>query len=127
MKYLSLAVTVLAAACTQVASQDLPDLFSEPTQLWSFQLPADVNLGPTDILKGNGVFLGPDGVTAYVTTVGATVYAFNAYTGAELWSYQPATVGTSITRSHSGLSFGPTADYMVYSVVDNENSLTPET
>ncbi len=127
MKYFSLATAVLAAACTQVASQELPPLFSDPVLLWQSQLTADVNLGPTDVLKGNGVFMAPDGMTAYVTTVGATVYAFDAYSGAALWTYQPETVGTSITRSHSGLSFGPTADYMVYSVVDNENSLNPET
>jgi outer membrane protein assembly factor BamB len=129
MKYLSLVVTVLAAACTtQVAGQEeLPPLFSDPVKLWETQLAADVNLGPTDILEGNGVFMGPDGSTAYVATLGATVYAFNAYTGAQLWTYQPEVIGTSITRSHSGLSFGPTADYMVYSVVDNENSLNPET
>lgn len=106
---------------------ELGPLLAEPTLKWEFTLTADVNLGPTEVEYGNGVFLTPDGTTALVTTVGATIYAFDPYSGALKWTYQPAAVGTSITRSHSGVSFGPTADYMVYSVVDNENSLTPET
>jgi outer membrane protein assembly factor BamB len=126
MNYLTRAL-FLAAACSRAASQELSALLSEPTILWEFQLQADVNLGPTEVLLGNGVFMAPDGVTAFVTTLGATVYAFNAYTGEQKWVYQPAAVGTSITRSHSGVTVAPSGDYMVYSVVDDENSLAPAT
>jgi len=80
-------------------------------------------LGAVDIEAGNGVFIAPDGKHALITTVGATVYAFKAYSGEQAWVYQPEAVGSSIARSHSGVVFGP--DYMVYAVVDNENSLTP--
>lgn len=69
--------------------------------------------------------MAPDGKHALVTTVGATVYAFNAYNGAQAWVYQPEAVGTSIARSHSGVTFGPLGEYIVYAVVDNENSLSP--
>ena len=103
------------------------DLLSEPATLWSAQLFPDVNLGSVEIQAGNGVFMAPDGKHALVTTVGATVYAFNAYTGEQKWVYQPEAIDNSIPRSHSAVTFGPTGDYMVYSVVDNENSLDPTT
>jgi len=69
--------------------------------------------------------MAPDGKHVLVTTVGATVYAFNAYTGEQAWVYQPDVVSDIITRSHSGIVFGPQADYMAYAVVDNENSMNP--
>ena len=106
---------------------ELEVLLSAPATLWSAQLFPDVNLGSVEIQAGNGVFMAPDGKHAIVTTVGATVYAFNAYTGEQKWVYQPEAIDNSIPRSHSAVTFGPTGDYMVYSVVDNENSLDPTT
>ena len=100
-------------------------LLAAPTTLWSAQLFPDIDLGSVEIEAGNGVFMAPDGKHALVTTVGATVYAYNAYNGERAWVYQPEAVGSSIARSHSGVVFGPLGDYMVYSVVDNENSLNP--
>ena len=101
------------------------ELLDAPTTLWSAQLFPDIDLGSVAIEAGNGVFMAPDGKHALVTTVGATVYAFNAYNGEQAWVYQPEAIGNSIARSHSGVVFGPLGDYMVYSVVDNENSLNP--
>ena len=96
-----------------------------PAKIWSAQLFPDVDLGPVEIEAGNGVFMAPDGMHALVTTVGATVYAFNAYNGKKAWVYQPESISNTIVRSHSGVTFGPNSDYMVYAVVDNENSMTP--
>lgn len=100
-------------------------LMAEPNTLWTAQLFPDANLGSVEVQSGNGVFLAPDGAHALVTTVGATVYAFNAYTGEQRWVYQPEQIGTSIARSHSAVTFSPTGEYAVYAVVDNENSLDP--
>ena len=100
-------------------------LLETPAQIWSAQLFPDVDLGPVQIEAGNGVFMAPDGMQALVTTVGATVYAFNAYNGKKAWVYQPESISNTITRSHSGVTFGLNSDYMVYAVVDNENSMTP--
>jgi hypothetical protein len=108
-------------------SIDFQDLLSEPTTLWTAQLFPDADLGSVSIEAGNGIFMAPDGKHAIITTVGATVYAFNAYNGGDgpVWVYQPDAVGSSIARSHSSVTFAPTGDYMVYAVVDNENSLDP--
>lgn len=100
-------------------------LLNAPATLWTAQLFPDVDLGSVEINAGNGVFMAPDGKHALVTTVGATVYAFNAYNGEQAWVYQPESVSDTIARSHSGVVFGPQADYMVYAVVDNENSMNP--
>lgn len=104
---------------------ELEELLESPVELWSTTLFPDINLGAVDVQAGNGVFMAPDGKHALVTTVGATVYAVDAYNGAQAWVYQPEAMGTSIARSHSGVTFGPLGDYMVYAVVDNENSLNP--
>lgn len=119
---------LLATARTTFADETeagLEPLLETPTKLWSAQLFPDVNLGAVEIEAGNGVFMAPDGKHALVTTVGATVYAFNAYTGEQAWVYQPAPISGTIARSHSGVVFGPGVDYMVYAVVDNENSMSP--
>jgi hypothetical protein len=107
-------------------SIDLQDLLLEPTTLWTTQLFPDAELGSVSVEAGNGIFMAPDGKHAIVTTVGATVYAFNAYSGGDpKWLYQAPSVGTSIARSHSSVTFAPSGDYMVFAVVDNENSLDP--
>ena len=130
MKFSNIVSTLylLATAGFAVADQEEPvyePLLDEPTKLWSAQLFPDPDLGSVEIEAGNGVFMAPDGKHALITTVGATVYAFNAYTGEQAWVYQPETISNSITRSHSDVVFGPMEDYMVYAVVDNENSLSP--
>ena len=118
---------LLATARSAVADEEVAyePLLETPTKLWAATLFPDVDLGSVEIEAGNGVFMAPDGKHALVTTVGATIYAFNAYTGEQAWVYQPESISNSITRSHCGPVFGPMADYMVYAVVDNENSLTP--
>jgi hypothetical protein len=107
-------------------SIDFQDLLPEPTTLWTTQLFPNVELGSVSVEAGNGIFMAPDGKHAIVTTVGATVYAFNAYNGGDpKWVYQATSVGSSIARSHSSVTFAPSGDYMVFAVVDNENSLDP--
>ena len=69
----------------------------------------------------------PSGRMAIVTTVGATVYAFDAYSGTEMWQYQAPADGTSIATCRSAVTFSPSGTYMAFSVVDNENSLAPTT
>jgi hypothetical protein len=78
-------------------------------------------------MKGNGVFMSPDGTTAFVTTIGATIYAISPYSGATKWTYQVQSTGENIARSHSAVTFSPTGSFMAMSVVDNENSATPTT
>ncbi|KAG7361839.1 PQQ-like domain containing protein [Nitzschia inconspicua] len=112
----------LACAAASVAAQEL---LLEPTELWNYQLTPQADLGPVEIQKGNGVFVDPTGRMAVVTTVGATVYAFNAYSGAELWQYQAPSDGTGIARCRSAVTFAPTQEYMAFTVVDNENSVSP--
>lgn len=133
MKFSSIAHSLFLVASARFAVADdsteapatfqFEPLLEAPVQIWSAQLFPDMALGAVDIEAGNGVFIAPDGKHALVTTIGATVYAFKAYSGEQSWVYQPEAVGSSIARSHSGVVFGP--DYMVYAVVDNENSLTP--
>ncbi len=100
-------------------------LLETPVKIWSAQLFPEPELGPVEIEAGNGVFMAPDGKHALVTTIGASVYAFNAYSGEVAWVYQPEASTDNIARCHSGVTFGPDSEYMVYAVVDNENSLSP--
>lgn len=106
-------------------SVDYQDLLDTPTTLWTAQIFPDAALGAPNVEAGNGAFMAPDGHHFMVTTVGATVYAYNAYSGEKKWHYQPDAVGSSIARSHSAVIFSPTEEFMVYAVVDNENSLDP--
>lgn len=116
------------ACAASSASGQLSPLLDAPVQAWTTQLLPDVDLGSVEILKGNGVYMSPDGKTALVTTVGATVYAINAYTGDQLWVYQaPPVDSTSVVRSRSRATVSPTEDYIAISVVDNENSVSPVT
>ena len=130
MKFSSILSTLclLATSFSAIAEDtglEYEALLETPVKIWSAQLFPDVDLGAVEIEAGNGVFMAPDGKHALVTTVGATVYAFNAYTGEQAWVYQPAPISGTIARSHSGVVFGPGVDYMVYAVVDNENSMSP--
>lgn len=115
----------LASFAPVTVTAQLEPLLAEPTVRWSFTLSADTTT--ENIEYGNGVFMAPDGKTALVGTVGASVYAFDAFSGEQKWSYMPEVIGTSITRSHSAIISSPDESYMVYSVVDNENSFTPTT
>eukprot|EP00539_Tryblionella_compressa_P003491 CAMPEP_0178753660 /NCGR_PEP_ID=MMETSP0744-20121128/11731_1 /TAXON_ID=913974 /ORGANISM="Nitzschia punctata, Strain CCMP561" /LENGTH=550 /DNA_ID=CAMNT_0020407493 /DNA_START=29 /DNA_END=1681 /DNA_ORIENTATION=+ len=125
--FLAFTASLAAAQGDDPATPALEPLLLEPAEVWSAQLLPDVNLGSVEILRGNGVSMSPDGKTAVVTTVGATVYAFNPYSGQQKWVYQAPAIGsTSIARSHSTVTFHDDS-WMVYSVVDDENSLTPTT
>jgi outer membrane protein assembly factor BamB len=117
----------LACAASTSFGQ-LSPLLETPIAAWTTQLIPDVSVGSVEILKGNGAVMSPDGKTALVTTVGATVYAINAYSGDQLWTYQaPAADSSSVVRSRSLATVSPTEDYMAISVIDNENSVSPVT
>jgi len=130
MKFSSIlrSLALLATARSAVADDtevEYEPLLETPTRLWSAQLFPDVDLGAVDVEAGNGVFMAPDGKHALVVTIGATVYAFDAYTGEQAWVYQAEAISNSIARSHSGVVFGPGSDHMIFAVVDNENSMAP--
>lgn len=130
MKFSNLLQTLLllasaGSAAAQPEGFEYKDLLNAPEVLWTTTLFPNIDLGAVEIEAGNGIVMAPDGKHALVTTVGATVYAMNAYTGERTWVYQPEAVSNSIARSHGSVVFGPSADYMVYAVVDNENSLEP--
>lgn len=130
MKFSSILSTLclLASSLSALAEDtgsEYEALLETPVKVWSAQLFPDPELGPVEIEAGNGVFMAPDGKHALVTTIGASVYAFNAYSGEIAWFYQPEALTDNIARCHSGVTFGPDSEYMVYAVVDNENSLSP--
>ena len=77
--------------------------------------------------RGNCVIMSPDQSQLIATSIGGTVSAYDPFSGDRLWGYDAPQNG--ITRSHSCVAFPPKADmpYMVYAVVDNENSVTPTT
>lgn len=114
---------LLALGLSSVAPQET--LFTAPTDFWANQiLPSDGSDG--GVFKGNGCKLTPDGGSLIVTSVGGTVTSFNAFTGAFQWEYQPPQPENAIVRSHSQVVFttpnAVTPPYMVYAVVENENS-----
>ena len=130
MKFSNLLQTLLllasaGSAAAQPEGFEYKDLLNAPEVLWTTTLFPNIDLGAVEVEAGNGIVMAPDGKHALVTTVGATVYAMNAYTGERTWVYQPEAVSNSIARSHGSVVFGPSAEYMVYAVVDNENSLEP--
>ena len=106
-----------------VLSQE--QLLDTPAELWSNQIfsPVTTELG---VGKGNGCTLSPDGAHLLVTSVGGTVTSFNALTGEVEWEYDPPQPTGGIVRSHSKVVFAinATSPYMVYAVVENENSDT---
>jgi outer membrane protein assembly factor BamB len=109
-----------------------PLLQDGPNELWSIRLPPILAFNDVGVHKSNGVHILPsDGVTAVVTTRGAGIYAIDAYTGVEKWSYRPPPAVTtptlSVTRCHSGVSFfsSPNGDdeFLVYTVIDDQSNV----
>ena len=68
---------------------------------------------------GNGVFLSPDGNMAVVVSRDAFVRAFDAATGAQMWSFSPTGISTS--TSGAFFSLNGTTPYIAISVVTGEN------
>ena len=104
-----------------VLSQE--QLLATPVELWSEQIFSTVTT-ELGVGKGNGCTLSPDGAHLVVTSVGGTVTSFNALTGEVEWEYDPPQADGGIVRSHSQVVFpiNATSPYMVYAVVENENS-----
>jgi len=104
-----------------VLSQE--QLLATPGELWEAQIfsSATTDFG---VGKGNGCTLSPDGAHLLVTSVGGTVTSFNALTGVPEWAYDPPQLSGGIVRSHSQVVFAinATSPYMVYAIVENENS-----
>ena len=123
---------LLLVSLTNVSGQ-FSDIFP-PLQdaeiYWEAQInPADSPSGTRspEVLYGNGVFLTPDETKVIATSVGGTISAFDAINGDLLWEYVPDS-GLAISCK-SGITFANVdADpYIVYSILENENTFEPYT
>lgn len=106
---------------SNVLSQE--QLLFTPLELWSNQVFSTVST-EVGVGKGNGVTLSPDGAHVIVTSIGGTVTSFSSLDGQVEWEYEPPQPAGGIVRSHSQAVFttNATVPYMVYAVVENENS-----
>jgi outer membrane protein assembly factor BamB len=120
-------LALLAAFGISQTTAQLSDLLDIPLLSWSNQIiPANPSNSP-GVLRGNGVYLTPDGMHLIATSVGGIVTSFDAASGDFEWEYEEPAVNGAITRSYSGIAFTTEAaaePYMVYSIVDNKNDLT---
>jgi hypothetical protein len=119
-------VALLAAFGISQTGAQLSDLLPNPEILWVNQIIPSNPTNSPGVLKGNGVFLTPDGMHLISTSVGGTVTSFGAANGEFEWEYDPPAADGVTARTHSGITFTTEAaaePYMVYSVVDNDNSL----
>lgn len=114
---------LFALGLSYVPAQE--QLFPTPITLWENQIIPTVS-SEIGVLKGNGCKISPDGAHVIVTAVGGTVTSFDALSGEVEWEYNPPVPAGGIVRSHSQVVFttpnAVTPPYMVYSVVENENS-----
>lgn len=78
------------------------------------------------VREGNGVFLSPDEDLLVATSNLGYVTGFGAKDGSEIfqYTYDPNTTNIEFISSSSGISFSKT-DFVVFSVLVNENSLEP--
>lgn len=81
------------------------------------------------ILNGNGIFISPDDSLTVVTQKNGVITAFDTLTGDNLWSFSPPSNSGMPISCQGGAVFSTegTSSYIVYSVVDNRNGLTPFT
>ena len=107
-------------ASTLVANAQL-EVLDTPQVLWEATAPA--------VEYGNGVFLTPDESLVLTTSVDGPVNAYEASSGNNVWLYTPPEVDGGVIRCHSGITFWGNNDgtYMVYSIIDNENGISPAT
>ena len=111
---LRLAALLVALGVSTITAQNA---LQDPVVYFSKQVEGDVGYG-------NGLFLYEQLLVA--TSSDGTVTCFHALTGEELWEYSPESSGE--IASHSGVAFtteNAETPYMVYSIIENENSLTP--
>lgn len=111
---LRLAALLVALGVSTITAQNA---LQDPVVYFSKQVEGDVGYG-------NGLFLYEQLLVA--TSSDGTVTCFHALTGEELWEYSPQS--SSEIASHSGVAFtteNAETPYMVYSIIENENSLTP--
>ena len=98
---------------------------------WEAQInPVDSPSGTRSpaVLHGNGVYLTPDESHLITSSVGGTVSAYDAWSGELMWEYIPSDAGAAISCK-SGITFAnaDAGTYIVYSIIENENSLEPYT
>ena len=113
---LRLAALLVALGVSTITAQNA---LQDPVVYFSKQVEGDVGYG-------NGLFLMPGEQLLVATSSDGTVTCFHALTGEELWEYSPQS--SSEIASHSGVAFtteNAETPYMVYSIIENENSLTP--
>lgn len=89
----------------------------DPTVEWDIRVQS--------IREGNGVFLSPDESLLVASTNLGYVSAFGPLDGSEIFNYVYTPEGQDFVKSYSGISFAP--DYLVYSVILNEDSPTSTT
>jgi hypothetical protein len=118
----------------EVSAQGVLDDFPplDPDQvsvLWSAQIEPTNLANSQGVGRGNCAILTPDQKSLLTTSVRGTVTAYSALKGEKEWEYDPDVAGGTILRSHSCVVFPPNAvdPYMVYSVVENESSVSAVT
>jgi glucose dehydrogenase len=97
--------------------------------LWSAQIEEKNLANSQGVGRGNCAILSPNQKYLITTSIRGTVTAYDALKGDKKWDYDPTVDGGTILRSHSCVVFPPNAvdPYMVYSVVQNENSVNAAT
>lgn len=120
-----LLLTLLAgqrhSSCGVVAAVEDIEYLQEPELLWQTQ--TDV------ILDGNGVFTSPNDKVTVITQANGNLNAYDTLTGASLWTFTPPNNNGLATSCQGGAIFSTdgSEDFVVYSVVDDPNGITPFT
>eukprot|EP00934_Nitzschia_sp_Nitz4_P008837 Nitzschia sp. Nitz4//scaffold8_size234185//210384//212064//NITZ4_001299-RA/size234185-snap-gene-0.26-mRNA-1//1//CDS//3329559932//8827//frame0 len=124
LSYVKSAALLLALGASQVAAQG--DLLTMPEVLHEFILAPELDV-EAGVASGNGIVITPDSSSIIVTSVGATVTSLTLKDLEYEWEYNPPQLASGVVRSHSRVVFAEMAEtpYMAYTVVINENSLTP--
>jgi outer membrane protein assembly factor BamB len=110
-----------------VALNGLPSKGQEIEYLKEPELVKQTQIGV--VLDGNGVFTSPNDKVAVVTQANGNINAFNPFSGEQLWSFRPPVNNGLPTSCQGGATFsteGP-FEYVVYSVIDDPNGITPLT
>jgi hypothetical protein len=108
-----------------VSQAGAQDLLASPVEYWTNQILPNNPANSPAVLKGNGVFLTPDGKHLISSSVGGILNSFDAWSGIFEWQYDPLSAMDGIVRTHSSVVFSTDnamEPYMVYSIVENENS-----
>jgi outer membrane protein assembly factor BamB len=117
---LSLATTCSLCSGSRLLKNGL-EYLEQPELVWEAQT--------TVILDGNGIFTSPDDAISLVTQANGDIMAFDTFTGIELWSFTPPSNSGKSTNCQGGATFSTegNSNFIVYSVIDDANGVTPFT